>query len=145
MKNSELATFIKKCEQNNFRNREELLTGIKSGEIAFDTHKSDSDFHCSHFNGIYERREKHLRQFQTEHSENLRKDVLEILEKMSKTPNAKDRYWNFNKKPNVSFNVFENVETQEIFGCTKGFDKRLTSNNEWEEIWGKKFNYEDTN
>jgi len=137
MSNSELKLFIERCERDNFRNRNELLEGIKSGEIIFDTHKSDSDFPCSHFIGIYERREKHLKQFQTKHSERLRKDVLEMLERMSKTPDAKVGYWNFNKEPNISFDIFVNVDTQEIFGCNKGFDKRLTPEDEWNELWGK--------
>ena len=132
----DLEKFVERCEKDNFRNRDELLEGIKSGEIVFNTHKSDSDFPCSHFIGIYERREKHLKQFQTEHSERLRKDVLEILERMSKTPDAKVGYWNFKKEPNISFAIFVNVNTQEIYGCTKGVDKRLTSEDEWEEIWG---------
>jgi hypothetical protein len=135
--NSDLERFVETCKLINFRNRDELIEGIKSGEIIFDTHKSDSDFSCSHFIGIYERREKHLRQFQTEHSERLRKDVLEILERMSKTPDAKVGCWIFKKEPNISFALFVNVNTQEIFGCTKGIDKRLTLENELEEIWGK--------
>lgn len=137
MSNSELETFIESCERDNFRNRKELLEGIRSGEIIFDIYKSDSNFPCNHFISIYKRREKHLKQFQTEHSERLRKDVLEILERMSNKPDAKVGYWNFKKQPNVSFAIFVNVDTQEIFGCTKSVDKRLTSEDEWEEIWGK--------
>ena len=59
--NSELKTFIERCKLDNFRNRDELLKGIKSGEIIFDTRKSDSDFPCHHFIEIYKRREKHLK------------------------------------------------------------------------------------
>jgi len=135
--NPDLEKFVEWCEKDNFRNRDELLEGIKSGEIIFDTHKSDSQFPCTHFIKIYDRREKHLKQFQTEHSERLRKDVLEMLKRMSKTPDAKVGYWNFNKEPNISFAVFVDVDTQEIFGCTRGVDKRLTPEDESEEVWGK--------
>jgi hypothetical protein len=96
--NSHLEIFVERCEKDDFCNRDELLEGIKSGEIIFDTHQSDSDSPCSHFIGIYKHREKHLKQFQTEHSERLRKDVSEMLERMSKTPDAKVGYWNFKKE-----------------------------------------------
>lgn len=128
--------FIERCERDNFRNRDELFEGVKSGEIIFEANKSDSDLPCSHFTWIYEGREEHLRQFQTVHSERLRKDVLEMLAGMSKTPDAKVGCWNFEKEPNVTFTVFVNADAQEIFGCTKGFNRRLTSENDWKEIWG---------
>lgn len=135
--NSDLKRFLERCKSSDFRNRDELLGGINSGEIVLDTHKADSDLPCTHFIEIYERREKHLTQFQTEHSERLREDVLEILERMLKMPNAKVGCWNFKKEPNIGFAVFVNADTQEIFGCTRGVDKRLTPENEWEKLWGK--------
>jgi hypothetical protein len=135
--NKDLEKFLEICEQDDFRNRDELLGGIRTGEIVAASCKLNSNNSCHHFIGIYDHREKHLRQFQTKHSERLRKDVLEMLERMSKTPDAKVGSWRFTKEPNVSFSIFINADTKEILGCIRGIDKRPTPEDEWEKIWCK--------
>ncbi len=135
--NLELERFIERCRRIDFRNRNELLEGIKSGEIILSSLKSNSDLPCRHFLDIYEHREKHLRRFQTQHSERLRKDVLEMINEMSQTPDERVELWIFTRQPNIIFSVFENTNRRKILGCLKAVDKRLTSEDEWNELWGK--------
>ncbi|HEV8593519.1 MAG TPA: hypothetical protein VGQ55_15550 [Pyrinomonadaceae bacterium] len=135
--NSELQAFIARCEQFDFRNREELLKGIQSGEIFLVSHQPDSDYPCRHFLGIYQRRAEHLNKFQTEHAERLRKDVLEFVENMQKAPDQRLKSWTFTKKPNMLFSVFESTDLTQIFGCIKALDTRLTPEHTWNDLWGK--------
>lgn len=133
---SELEQFIKHCEESAFRNRAELLDGIRSGQIGIESHRNASDYPSRHFLDIYQRRAEHLQQFQTDHSKRLRNDVLEFVEHMLEIPDQRIcGRWSFSKEPNITFSVFESTDTGRIIGCIKAVDKRLTSDLEWKQLW----------
>jgi hypothetical protein len=90
---------------------------------------------CRHFLEIYRYRAVHLSRYQTAHARSLREDVLALCDELAKTPEEPVQVWRFSMAPYYNFAVFEGVNSQRILGCNSTADRRLMSEQEWEELW----------
>ena len=117
---SDLEELIKRCEVAKFRKRDELIGGIRSGELNLTDSPSLDAVPVEQLLTIYESRAEHLKQFQTEHSERLRSDVLELINNLRIAVDGRVAFWGFKKDPNISFEVFETSDRSEILGWTNG-------------------------
>src|SRR6185369_142400 len=124
--------FVAQHSQSDFRHRDQLFLLLRSSAV---TCKTDSSLvSCEHLLNIYRRRANHLLRYTTSHAQQLRDDVLALCDALANTRDEHCRLWSFSS-PDSDYTVFEGAETGRILGSVLAKDKRLTTPNEWDNLW----------
>ncbi len=137
----ELEIFLQRHEHSHFRHSEELIAGIRAGmcvlvRTPYCRHSRRPLLPCRHFLKIYRYRAVHLSRYQTAYACSLREDVLALCDELGKTLEEPVQFWRFSMARYYNFVVFEDANSHRILGCTFSADRRLMSEQEWEELWG---------
>jgi hypothetical protein len=129
--------FVQQHGTKQFRHSEELLSIVARSDCSLNaSDPTDDHAPCRNYLGIYRRRVKHLRAFNTQHAISIGEDCEALCRELEQTPEEPCRLWIF-KSSIREFVIFEGVVTQRILGCISAVDKREVDEAAWEKLWGK--------
>jgi hypothetical protein len=78
----------------------------------------------------------HLAQFQSDHARTLRRDAERLCEKLSKEPDVRCCFWDFELEHGRHVHFVENADTGELLTILHAVDSRKVTPEEWAALWG---------
>lgn len=131
------ADFIAQFGSATFRHSHELLDGLRSGSIEFDSASFESRQLCSSYLDLYQFRLTHIRErSQSAHGQAIAADIEALCDGLSLHPDSPCDLWLFRRLP-VMYSVFVARVPHVISGCIRGVDARELSEAELAQLWGR--------
>ena len=128
---------IKWITVREFKHKDELLSSINSSTETNVSENTDGLLtNIAHMMAIYPRRVKNLQRYNGIHPKELAADITTFIDVCS-TPGAKiAAIYGIEVTPNVIYSVCIFEHPHKIVSW-KSYDKRKTSDDEWNRIWGE--------
>lgn len=115
----------------------EIVSGLADGSITVDRSSlAGAGCSCAELHDTYTFRSR-PRQAPSEHSTRLRHDTLRLVDGLARHKEKRCYTLGFSKEPNISYALFVLSDFAEVLGCYMSYDRRKTSDEEWERIWGE--------
>ena len=130
--------FVALCGKSNFRNRDEVLDGIRSKKYELIRYRNGSVPARSMLE-IYKRRSQHVGQFaaNSKHAARIASDIDAYLLELENAMDDEIKLWRVSEDGMWSYALFEGVAAGRILGCIYGVDRRTVSSEEWDRLWGR--------
>lgn len=135
----DIAAFIALCERSNFRGRDEIMDGIRSGKYELTQYTSETGVPVASMLEIYRRRSRHVGQFaeRSSHASRMVDDIDAYVRELENAPDDVVKVWRVTVDRAWSYSIFEGAAARTILGCIYTADRRTFTSEGWDVLWGR--------